>query len=209
LALEREVSVLVARDAKGHGCVWPLSENVHRDGILLVSRAPALVSDELTRNAHIMALTLATRLEYVGVMCVEFFVLADGSLRVNEMAPRPHNSGHYTLNASTTSQFEQQARILAGWPLGSTRLMGPSVMLNVLGDLWFVHGARAEPDWSVVLRHPQAKLHLYGKALPKPGRKMGHVTVVDATLAECQNSAAEIARELGIADSLPWAEGAA
>jgi 5-(carboxyamino)imidazole ribonucleotide synthase len=204
LSLAREISVLVARGWQGQTEVWPVAENVHRDGILLVSRVAAEPVDAIGQHAQRIAIELAAALDYVGVLCVEFFVLADGRLFVNEMAPRPHNSGHYTLDAAVTSQFEQQVRALAGWPLGSTRLLGSSVMLNLLGDIWWRAGQSIEPDWSAVLRHPGASLHLYGKTHAKPGRKMGHVTVVRETLAECETSVADIARQLQIA---PYAGG--
>jgi 5-(carboxyamino)imidazole ribonucleotide synthase len=124
---------------------------------------------------------------------------ADGHLVVNEVAPRPHNSGHYTIDACVTSQFEQQARILAGLPLGSTAQMAAAVMLNILGDAWFDHGTQRTPDWAGVLRVPGAKLHLYGKADPRPGRKMGHVTAVNGTVEAALARANEVARVLGIA----------
>jgi 5-(carboxyamino)imidazole ribonucleotide synthase len=161
---------------------------------------PARVDPEVARRATEATLGIAARLGYVGVLCVEFFLLDDGSLVVNEMAPRPHNSGHYTLDACVTSQFEQQARVLAGLPLGDTRALSPSVMLNLLGDCWFADGgAPREPDWSRVLRHPGAKLHLYGKAEARPGRKMGHVTVLGESLDACLAIAGAIERDLGIA----------
>ena len=127
------------------------------------------------------------------MLCIEFFVLRDGSLVVNEMAPRPHNSGHHSIDAVVTSQFEQQARVMAGLPLGSTELLTPAVMLNILGDAWFDGDSRREPDWAAVLRQPGAKLHLYGKRDARIGRKMGHVTVLAPTLAEARARAAAIA----------------
>jgi 5-(carboxyamino)imidazole ribonucleotide synthase len=138
------------------------------------------------------------------VLCVEFFVLDDGSLVVNEMAPRPHNSGHYSIDACVTSQFEQQARILAGWPLGSTQLHEPSVMLNLLGDIWFLaseDGAAIEarePNWLHVVKHPRAKLHLYGKSEARVGRKMGHVTVLGDSSDQAMGVVKRIEQELGI-----------
>src|SRR5262249_25987842 len=137
---------------------------------------------EIERQARHYATRIADALAYVGVLCVEFFVLEEsgnGRLVVNEIAPRPHNSGHYTIDACVTSQFEQQARVLAGLPLGSTAQMAASVMLNILGDSWFDQGQRRTPDWGSVLRVPGAKLHLYGKTEPRLGRKMGHVTTVN------------------------------
>ena len=138
---------------------------------------------------------------YHGVLCVEFFVLQDGSLIVNEIAPRPHNSGHYTMDACVTSQFEQQARAMAGLPLGSTDLLAPAVMLNILGDIWYPSAtgdAQREPDWAAALAVPTAKLHLYGKREARRGRKMGHVTIVAASLREAQADAARVAAALGM-----------
>jgi 5-(carboxyamino)imidazole ribonucleotide synthase len=150
-----------------------------------------------------VATRVAAALDYRGVLCVEMFVTRDGALLVNEIAPRPHNSGHYTIDACVTSQFEQQARVLAGLPLGDTRQHEPAVMVNLLGDLWFEGpgpGATAprEPDWPAVLAHPQAKLHLYGKAEPRRGRKMGHVTCLAPTLDEALAVAGAIRTRLGI-----------
>ena len=203
LALAMELSVVVARGFDGAALAWPVAENEHRDGILAVSVAPARIDAATAARATDAALGVAAALDYVGVLCVEFFVLADGRLVVNEMAPRPHNSGHYTIDACVTSQFEQQARVLAGLPLGSAHQHSPAVMLNLLGDAWFPGGRAVaegplEPDWRLVLGHPRAKLHLYGKAQARPGRKMGHVTVLGDTLAECLETAAAIERDLGL-----------
>jgi len=199
LALAAECSVVVARGFDGDAVAWPVAENRHRDGILAVSAVPARLPQAAVERATEAALGLARRLDYRGVLCVEFFLLEDGALVVNELAPRPHNSGHYTIDACATSQFEQQARVLAGLPLGGVHLHCPAVMLNLLGDCWFRDAATpVEPDWRVVLRHPLAKLHLYGKAQPRPGRKMGHVTVLGDTLAACLETAARIERDLGI-----------
>ncbi len=201
VTLASEVSVIVARDGHGEAVAWPVAENLHRDGILDVSIMPARVPAQLAAQALDTATTIADKLDYCGVLCVEMFVGADGALLVNEIAPRPHNSGHWSIDACVTSQFEQQARVLAGLPLGATRAHGPAVMVNLLGDLWFESAdARAprEPDWSRVLRHPQAKLHLYGKAEPRRGRKMGHATCLGATLADALEMAREIKRDLGI-----------
>jgi 5-(carboxyamino)imidazole ribonucleotide synthase len=189
-----EVSVIVARTDDGATATWPVAENQHRDGVLDLSIVPARVSDTLAAEARRIATDIATALDYRGVLCVELFVTRDGKLLVNEIAPRPHNSGHYTIDACVTSQFEQQARVLAGLPLGDTRQHEPAVMVNLLGDLWF-DGAGAtprEPDWMLVLKHPQAKLHLYGKAEPRRGRKMGHVTCLAPTL----DGALEVARAI-------------
>ncbi len=181
--LQCEVSVLLARGFDGQCVVWPVARNVHREGILFTSTVPAEVPSEVVARVIDDAQAIAKRMSYVGVLCIEFFVLQDGSVCVNEMAPRPHNSGHWTLDASLTSQFEQQARVLAGLPLGDTRALAPAVMLNLLGDLWFTQpnspDSAREPDWARVLCElPGAKLHLYGKAQARPGRKMGHLTLV-------------------------------
>ena len=142
---------------------------------------------------------VAEGLEYVGVLCVELFELEDGSLLVNEIAPRPHNSGHATIEACACSQFDQQARTLAGLPLGQPRLLSPAVMLNLLGECWFdAQGAPREPPWEQVLAVPGACLHLYGKSEPRAGRKMGHVTVLGTTIAEAGQRADEVARILGL-----------
>lgn len=201
LTLEREVSVVVARNERGETATWPVAENHHRNGVLDVSIVPARVTEELAGAALATATAVAGALDYCGVLCVEMFVTTDGRLLVNEIAPRPHNSGHYTIDACVTSQFEQQARVLAGLPLGGTRQHLPAVMVNLLGDVWFAgHDAKAprEPDWTQVLRHPQAKLHLYGKAHARRGRKMGHVTCLAPTLAEALATARAIKRDLDI-----------
>ena len=138
------------------------------------------------------ALPISARLDYVGVLCVEYFVLADGSLIANEIAPRPHNSGHYTIDACVTSQFEQQVRVLAGLPLGDPRQHTPAVMLNLLGERWDGGTHRAAPDWQAMLAHGSAKLHLYGKSQARPGRKMGHVTVLGQTGAQALEGAEAI-----------------
>ncbi len=181
--MELELSVVVARGFDGSVVSWPVAENQHAHGILDISVVPARISKALAEQARAAAVTVASRLSYHGVLCVEFFVLRDGRMLANEIAPRPHNSGHYTIDACVTSQFEQQARVLCGVPLGATDLHCPAAMVNLLGELW----ADGEPRWEHVLRHPGAKLHLYGKAEARPGRKMGHFTVLaesgDAALA--------------------------
>lgn len=177
VALEREVSVVLARSDDGTCALYPVSENRHENGILDVSIVPARVSNGLAQQAREMARDIASKLGYVGVMAVEFFI-ADGRLMVNEIAPRPHNSGHYTLDACVTDQFEQQVRVLAGLPLGDTRLLSPAAMVNILGDRWHNGG----PHWDALLAHPNIKLHLYGKEAARPGRKMGHFNVLDADL---------------------------
>ena len=200
VSLAAEVSVVVARTDEGETSTFPAAENRHRDGILDVSIVPARVSPALAEEARSMATAVAAKLDYRGVLCVEMFVTTERKLVVNEIAPRPHNSGHYTIDACVTSQFEQQARVLAGLPLGDARLHEPAVMVNLLGDIWFAErGAAArEPEWVDVLRHRGAKLHLYGKAEPRRGRKMGHVTCVAPTLEAALATARAIKRDLGI-----------
>jgi 5-(carboxyamino)imidazole ribonucleotide synthase len=198
--LHAELSVIVARDDTGAVATWPVAENRHRDGILDVSIVPARVDGKLAAEARSIATALAAALDYRGVLCVELFVGPGDTLLVNEIAPRPHNSGHYTIDACVTSQFEQQARVLAALPMGDTSQHLPAVMVNLLGDLWFVHdgGDPREPQWTRVLAHPRAKLHLYGKREPRRGRKMGHVTCLGATLDEALATARAVKRELGI-----------
>ncbi|MBB3214659.1 5-(carboxyamino)imidazole ribonucleotide synthase [Herbaspirillum sp. Sphag1AN] len=202
LPLAYEVSVLVARGADGAAVVYPIAENVHRDGILFTTTVPSdHVAPSVAKQAQDAALSLISRLDYVGVLCIEFFVLKDGSLVVNEMAPRPHNSGHYTIDACITSQFEQQVRAMARLPLGDVRQHSPAVMLNILGDVWYPeNGAEVrEPDWDKILALPGAHLHLYGKAEARRGRKMGHITFVAPTLAEAQAQLSIACQILGIA----------
>ena len=196
LPLKLELSVVVARGRDGEEATYPVSENQHKGGILDLSIVPARIAPALADAARDAALKIAAALDYVGVLCVEFFVLADGTLVVNELAPRPHNSGHFSIDACITSQFEQQVRVLAGLPLGDTRQHTPAVMINVLGDSW--HGAHlAEaPDWSRVLSHAQAKLHLYGKSQARAGRKMGHITVLGTMQDEALAGAAAVRKLL-------------
>jgi len=196
-----EVSVIVARNERHETVTWPVAENMHRDGILDVSIVPARVSGDVTSRARDIATRIAAALDYRGVLCVEMFVADDDVLLVNEIAPRPHNSGHYGIDACVTSQFEQQARVLADLPLGETRQHTPAVMVNLLGDLWFDSPNATvprEPAWRDVLKDPQAKLHLYGKAEPRRGRKMGHVTCLGATLEDAIASARSVKRTLAI-----------
>jgi len=177
IALKCEISAVVARGADGLGRGFPVAENRHRNGILDVSIVPARVTPELAQRAEQWALKIAEKLDYCGVLAVEFFITESGALLVNEMAPRPHNSGHYTLDACATSQFEQQVRTLCGLPLGDTRLLAPVVMVNLLGEAW----QRGQPQWERVFLAPEAKLHLYGKHEARDGRKMGHYTMLGAT----------------------------
>ncbi|HSJ97305.1 MAG TPA: 5-(carboxyamino)imidazole ribonucleotide synthase [Myxococcota bacterium] len=193
LALELEVSVVLARTEAGEIAAFPAAENHHGGGILDLSIAPARVDEALAREAEALAARLAAALGYVGVLAVEMFVVG-GRLLVNEIAPRPHNSGHYTLDACRTSQFEQQVRVLCGLPLGDPSQHTPAVMVNLLGDIW----RGGAPDWAAVLRHPGAHLHLYGKREARPGRKMGHVTVCDLRPERALEVALAIRRDLGI-----------
>ncbi len=196
LALEREISVILARAADGEVAVFPVAENRHAKGILDITIAPARIPDALAAEATALATRLAAALDYVGVLAVEMFVVG-GRLLVNEIAPRPHNSGHYTIDACRTSQFEQQVRVLCGLPLGDPSLHTPAVMVNLLGDIW----AKGEPRWEAVLSHAGAHLHLYGKREARPGRKMGHVTVCEPTIERALEVAMAIRRDLGIAES--------
>ena len=169
--LHSEISVVLARGFDGVTRCFPVAQNVHVNGILHTSSVPAQVDEALQQRACDRATQLADGLGYVGVLAVEFFVDQQKALLFNEMAPRPHNSGHYTLDATATSQFEQQLRALCALPLGSTRLLSPVTMLNILGDSW----ADADPDWQTLFEQDEARLHLYGKSAARPGRKMGHV----------------------------------
>ncbi len=200
LPLAAEVSVIVARDAHGHTVDLPLQRNWHRDGILAVTEVPARGLDAaLVPRALDAAHAIAASMDYVGVLCVEFFVLDDGSLVANEMAPRPHNSGHYTIDACDQSQFDLQVRTTAGLPLVAPRLHSPAVMLNLLGDLWFdAEGRERTPPWVEVLALPGVHLHLYGKASPRRGRKMGHLTVTAADADAARAVAQQAAARLGL-----------
>ncbi len=171
---ECEVSVVAARGVDGTFRHYGVVENRHQRHILDITIAPAGVAAGIAERAVEIARAVMERLDVTGVLCVEFFVTRAGELMVNELAPRPHNSGHFTIDACVTSQFEQQLRAVCGLPLGSTRQIAPAAMVNLLGDLW----ANGEPDWNAVCGFPEAKLHLYGKAQARPGRKMGHVTAL-------------------------------
>jgi len=209
LELERELSVIVARAASGQVAVFPAIENRHARGILEVSILPARVPAELARRAQRKATELAVALDYVGVLAVEFFVLPPGELIINELAPRPHNSGHATLEACRTSQFEQQVRALCGLPLGSPELLRSAVMVNLLGELWESDGT--PPDWACVLTVPEAKLRLYGKDAARPGRKMGHYCVLARDCESALRAAESIKQQLqraAPARARPTMEGA-
>jgi len=194
LNLDYEVSVVLVRDASGNVAAYPTAENSHLNGILDVSIVPARAPKAIHDQARSLAIKIAEKLEYIGVLAVEFFV-SDGQLLANEMAPRPHNSGHYTIDANVTNQFEQQLRALVGLPLGDNRLHSQAVMVNILGDVW-KNGA--EPAWDEVFARPELKLHLYGKHEPRPGRKMGHFTVIGEDQIEVIASAIKARGELGI-----------
>ena len=200
LPLALELSVVVARGADGQTVQLPVQQNLHQGGILAVTQVPAPdASASLQLQAQAAATRLAEALDYVGVLCVEFFVLADGSLVANEMAPRPHNSGHWSIDGSDCSQFDLQVRTLTGLPLPLPRQHSPAVMLNLLGDLWFQQGpAEKAPDWAGVLALPGVHLHLYGKANARPGRKMGHLTVTAADAASARATALQAAALLGL-----------
>jgi 5-(carboxyamino)imidazole ribonucleotide synthase len=172
--LEREISVIGARGVDGATSFFDPFDNVHRHHILDVTVAPADIPERIAADAIEITRSVLEGLDYIGILCVEFFVARDGRLLVNEIAPRPHNSGHLTFDACRTSQFEQQVRAICGFPLGATDLLQPAAMVNLLGDLW----GDGEPDWPAALALPDVKLHLYGKASARPGRKMGHLTVL-------------------------------
>jgi 5-(carboxyamino)imidazole ribonucleotide synthase len=193
LTLERELSAVVARSPDGGFAAYPVAENVHVDGILDVSVVPARVPPRLADRAVGLAMAVADALNYVGVLAVEFFVV-DGALLVNELAPRPHNSGHWTLDVAQTSQFEQQIRAVCGLGLGDTSMTQPAAsMVNLLGDRW----DDGEPDWARALEDPHVALHLYGKAAARPGRKMGHITAWGANPHEAEVRAREARDRLG------------
>jgi 5-(carboxyamino)imidazole ribonucleotide synthase len=198
IAFEREISVVAARSIDGGYADWGVMENGHRKHILDVTISPARISSRVAQEARGIARTVLEKLSVVGVLCVEFFLEPSGKLMINELAPRPHNSGHLTFDASLTSQFEQQLRAVCGLPLGSTELVRPAAMANLLGDLW-VNG---EPDWAVACAIPNVKLHLYGKLEPRIGRKMGHLTALAGSAEEAQAAVLK-AREMLAAARLP------
>ena len=201
LPLHLECSVIVARGQDGTTVHLPVQRNLHRDGILAVTEVfEGNLSPALARQAAEAATAIAQGLDYVGVLCVEFFVLQDGSLVVNEIAPRPHNSGHYSQNACDVSQFELQVRTLAGLPLVQPRQHSAAIMLNLLGDVWFTHGDTAQnPPWAQVLQLPGTHLHLYGKTQARHGRKMGHLNITAPTPEAARATALQAAALLGIA----------
>ncbi len=204
LPLDSEVSVVLARDEDGRMESFPTVENSHRKGILDVSLVPARASCELRATAAELAEKIADGLAYIGTLAVEFFVVS-GKLVVNEMAPRPHNSGHFTLDACLTSQYEQQVRALCGLPLGDPRAHSAAAMVNLLGDIWYDNGPAGpryrEPDWSQLHAFPGLKLHLYGKHHARQGRKMGHFTVLDEDPAKARDRALAARAAIGIVDA--------
>jgi len=183
ISLQTELSVVAARGIDGETALYPLFENRHRHHILDLTTSPAAVPREISTRAQEITRAILEELQYIGVLCVEFFLSTDGELLVNELAPRPHNSGHLTFDASATSQFEQQVRSICGLPLGSTDLLRPAAMANLLGDLW----VGGEPNWAAACRFNDVKLHLYGKGQARPGRKMGHLTCMAATIHVAQD----------------------
>ena len=203
LDLRVEFSVIVARGWDGQCVTLPVQQNLHRAGILAVTQVPAPdVPASVAEVAVASAKRVAQALSYVGVLCVEFFLLKDGSVVANEMAPRPHNSGHYSMDACDLSQFDLQVRTLAGLPLVAPRQHSAAVMLNLLGDLWWPAGygtPPSAPPWDKLLTLPGAHLHLYGKTQPRPGRKMGHLTLTAADPAEARQAALKACEWLGLA----------
>ena len=183
ISLQAEISIVAARGVSGEVALYPPFENRHRNHILDLTTVPAAIAPAAATQAADIARTILEELQYVGVLCVEFFLSTDGELLVNEFAPRPHNSGHLTFDVAVTSQFEQQVRAVCGLPLGSPDIPRPAAMVNLLGDLW----ADGEPNWAAACRFGDVKLHLYGKTEPRPGRKMGHLTAAGRTVHEAQD----------------------
>jgi 5-(carboxyamino)imidazole ribonucleotide synthase len=190
---DRELSVVAVRSVHGQFAHFGVIENHHRRHILDISIAPAPVRAEIAEQAVAMSRRLLEALDVAGVICVEFFLTGDERLLVNEFAPRPHNSGHLTIEAAVSSQFEQQLRAVCGLPLGDTAYLCPAAMVNLLGDLW----QDGEPDWEALAHYPAVKLHLYGKRQPRPGRKMGHLTALASTASEAVNKVISARRSLG------------
>ena len=184
---QREISVIAARGADGATAVFPIFENEHSRHILDVTRCPAPLSPFEENLVTEITQAILEALDYVGVLCIELFHTASGQLLVNEIAPRPHNSGHLTIDACVASQFEQQLRAVCGLPLGSTELLRPAAMANLLGDLW----AGGDPRWENACAVPGVALHLYGKKEPRPGRKMGHLTALGASPEEARRRVVE------------------
>ena len=198
ISLEKEVSVLVARDPKGNATCYDPVENIHRNHILDISIVPSRIPHEIQKKATETALEIAQSMDYVGMLAVEFFISTDGRLLVNELAPRPHNSGHHTVDACHCSQFEQQTRATSGIPLGSPKLISPVIMMNLLGDLW--QDPLTPPDWSEILSIKGTSLHLYGKREARPGRKMGHINILGESTEDCLLKIRTIRKELNLPD---------
>jgi 5-(carboxyamino)imidazole ribonucleotide synthase len=200
LPLAAECSVIVARAADGQMVSLPVQRNLHRDGVLAVTEVHEHNLPPAVQGAALEAAkSIANGLNYIGVLCVEFFVLEDGSLVANEMAPRPHNSGHYSIDACDVSQFELQVRTLAGLPLTQPRQHSAAIMLNLMGDLWFARGDAAQtPDWAAVLALPGAHLHLYGKTSARKGRKMGHITITGSGIEAVRATTNQVCDLLGL-----------
>lgn len=188
----KEISVIVARGADGQTETFPVCENIHRDHILEMSVIPARLDARVAHEAQDLARSIATAIGLVGVLAVEMFLMPDSTILVNELAPRPHNSGHFSFDACVTSQFEQQLRAVCGLPLGSTEILRPCAMVNLLGNLW----SDGEPDWLAASAFPDVKIHLYGKAEPKPGRKMGHLLAFGANADSAVSLADTVRRAL-------------
>lgn len=194
LRFKCEISVVLARGVNGHIAAYPTAENIHTNSILDTTIVPARVSGAISAKAQKIAKTIAEKLNYNGVLAVEMFVMRDGRILVNEIAPRPHNSGHYTLDACVTNQFEQQVRTLCGLEPGDTRLISPVVMVNLLGEVW----GKSQPAWENLFDHSNVKLHLYGKDHARPGRKMGHFNVLDKNITTALKLAKTIQAKLKI-----------
>ncbi len=195
--LDSEISVILGRNSNGESRCFPVAENSHVNGILHKSRVPANIPDTICQAAQTAATRIADKLDYIGILAVEFFISRQGELLVNEMAPRTHNSGHYTLDACVTSQFEQQVRMICDLPFGSTDLLSPVVMINLLGDLW----GRNRPHWEALFSDPYSKLHLYGKSEARPGRKMGHFCTLTNDLEHAEKTADSIFEKLAAPDT--------
>lgn len=193
LDLNLEISVIVTRSEAGQAVCFPVAENRHENGILDVSIVPARIDESIAERARQMALQLAQAMDYIGVLAVEFFLVNGCELLINEIAPRPHNSGHYTLNATLVSQFDQQVRALCRLPAGDTRLFSPVVMVNLLGDIW---PEGREPAWETLLNRPNVHLHLYGKQSARVGRKMGHYNVLSPDVGDALDQALELKQVL-------------
>lgn len=200
VTLDKEVSVVLARNAHGECQCFTLAENIHSHGILDISIAPARIEPQLLQQAQACAQQLAQEMDYIGVMAVEFFI-SDGQLLINEIAPRPHNSGHYTIDSCISSQYEQQVRALCSLPLGEARQHSAAVMVNLLGDLWFQNGQDSrEPDWQQLNQFSTLKLHMYGKLAARPARKMGHFTVLAQDIDSAVDTAQQARSAIGIQD---------